>query len=67
MVSRVKNISIPNGDRNLAEERKNIVLPFQIEPYALRGRLVRLSSAADLIISQQDMIVKGADFSPEPE
>ncbi len=52
MVSRVKNISIPNGDRNLAEERKNIVLPFQIEPYALRGRLVRLSSAADLIISQ---------------
>src|SRR3989442_10148223 len=30
----------------------DLVQPFQIEPFALRGRLVRLGPAIDLILSQ---------------
>jgi molecular chaperone Hsp33 len=32
----------------------DLVQPFQIEPYALRGRLVRLGPAIDRILSQHD-------------
>ena len=34
-----------------APARDDIILPFQVEPYALRGRLVVLGPAADTIVS----------------
>jgi len=40
------------GDRALA--RDDIVLPFQVEPFALRGRLVRLGPAAETILAAHD-------------
>jgi molecular chaperone Hsp33 len=33
------------------DARDDIILPFQVEPFALRGRLVRLGGAADTILA----------------
>jgi molecular chaperone Hsp33 len=40
--------------RGPAEARDDIILPFQVEPFALRGRLVRLGEAANTIIAAHD-------------
>jgi molecular chaperone Hsp33 len=37
-----------------AQARDDIVLPFQVEPYALRGRMVRLGPAAETILAAHD-------------
>lgn len=37
---------------SMALHRDDLVLPFQVDPYGLRGRLVRLGAAADTIASQ---------------
>lgn len=46
----------PQGGGSLAQAqaRDDIVLPFQVEPYALRGRLVRLGPAAEAILAAHD-------------
>ena len=40
--------------RGVGEARDDIILPFQVEPYALRGRLVRLGEAANTILAAHD-------------
>ena len=37
--------------RRLGKARDDIILPFQVEPFALRGRLVRLGAAANTILA----------------
>ncbi len=39
---------------NLAIPADDIVLPFQIDPFALRGRIVRLGAVADTIIGRHN-------------
>jgi molecular chaperone Hsp33 len=40
--------------RGPGEARDDIILPFQVEPFALRGRLVRLGAAAETILAAHD-------------
>jgi molecular chaperone Hsp33 len=42
------------GRRRPARPRDNTILPFQVEPHALRGRLVRLVEAAETILAAHD-------------
>jgi molecular chaperone Hsp33 len=45
---------VAGGYRGPGEVRDDIMLPFQVEPFGLRGRLVRLGAAADTILGAHD-------------
>ena len=42
------------GGGDQAQARDDIILPFQVEPHALRGRLVRLGPAAETILASHN-------------
>lgn len=44
----------PNSPADDEPRRDDLVQPFRIDPFALRGRLVRLGPTVDLILSQHD-------------
>lgn len=45
---------VAGGYSGPGEARDDIILPFQVEPFGLRGRLVRLGAAADRILRAHD-------------
>ena len=44
----------PGNPPTIAIADDDVVLPFQVDPYALRGRVVRLGAAVDTILSRHD-------------
>jgi molecular chaperone Hsp33 len=45
---------VAGGYSGPGETRDDIILPFQVEPFGLRGRLVRLGAAADRVLRAHD-------------